>query len=150
VAGTTAAAAAGSSRVQPFALTYPQGGYPTDKPRPQLQFDNLPGYTHGFPPILNYSTIDENQLWGSAMVTGSTVAGTTAAAAAGSSRVQPFALTYPQGGYPTDNRVISPTSNSGKVILIVVAALAILLGWSRSLLGPFPAKCRQVTATGMA
>jgi hypothetical protein len=49
---------------QPFVLTYPQSGYPTDKPRPQLQVDNLSGYTHGFPPILNYPSIDDNQLWG--------------------------------------------------------------------------------------
>jgi hypothetical protein len=49
---------------QPFVLTYPQSGYPTDKPRPQLQVDNLSGYTHGFPPILNYPSIDNNQMWG--------------------------------------------------------------------------------------
>ncbi len=49
---------------QPFVLTYPQSGYPTDKPRPQLQVDNLSGYTTGFPPILNYPTIDDNQMWG--------------------------------------------------------------------------------------
>ncbi len=49
---------------QPFVLTYPQSGYPTDKPRPQLQVDNLSGYTTGWPPILNYPSIDDNQLWG--------------------------------------------------------------------------------------
>jgi len=49
---------------QPFVLTYPQSGYPTDKPRPQLQTDNLSGYTTGFPPILNYPSIDDNQMWG--------------------------------------------------------------------------------------
>jgi hypothetical protein len=49
---------------QPFVLTYPQSGYPTDKPRVQLQVDNLSGYTTGFPPIINYPTIDDNQLWG--------------------------------------------------------------------------------------
>jgi hypothetical protein len=49
---------------QPFVLTYPQSGYPTDKPRPQLQVDNLSGYTTGFPPILNYPSIDDNQMWG--------------------------------------------------------------------------------------
>ncbi len=48
----------------PFVLTYPQSGYPTDKPRPQLQVDNLSGYTNGFPPVLNYPTIDDNQMWG--------------------------------------------------------------------------------------
>jgi len=49
---------------QPFVLTYPQSGYPTDKPRPQLQVDNLSGYTNGFPPVLNYPSIDDNQMWG--------------------------------------------------------------------------------------
>ena len=49
---------------QPYVLTYPQSGYPTDKPRPQLQTDNLSGYTTGFPPILNYPSIDDNQMWG--------------------------------------------------------------------------------------
>ncbi len=49
---------------QPFVLTYPQSGYPTDKPRPVLQVDNLSGFTTGFPPILNYPSIDDNQLWG--------------------------------------------------------------------------------------
>ena len=48
---------------QPFVLTYPQSGYPTDKPRPQLQVDNLSGYTQGFPPILNYPSINDNQMW---------------------------------------------------------------------------------------
>ena len=49
---------------QPYVLTYPQSGYPTDKPRPVLQVDNLSGYTTGFPPILNYPSIDDNQMWG--------------------------------------------------------------------------------------
>ena len=49
---------------QPFVLTYPQNGFPTDKPRPVLQVDNLSGYTTGWPPILNYPSIDDNQLWG--------------------------------------------------------------------------------------
>jgi hypothetical protein len=49
---------------QPFVLTYPQSGYPTDKPRVSVQVDNLSGYTTGFPPILNYPSIDDNQLWG--------------------------------------------------------------------------------------
>jgi len=49
---------------QPFVLTYPQSGYPTDRPRPQLQVDNLSGYTNGYPWILNYPTIDDNQMWG--------------------------------------------------------------------------------------
>jgi hypothetical protein len=52
---------------QPFVLTYPQSGYPTDRPRPQLQVDNLTGFTQGFPPIvglLNYPTVPDYQLWG--------------------------------------------------------------------------------------
>jgi hypothetical protein len=49
---------------QPFVLTYPQSGAPTGMSSPQLQVDNLSGYTNGWPPILNYPSIDENQLWG--------------------------------------------------------------------------------------
>jgi hypothetical protein len=49
---------------QPYVLTYPQSGIPTDVPSPQLQVDNLSGYTYGWPPILNYPSIDVNQLWG--------------------------------------------------------------------------------------
>jgi len=49
---------------QPYVLTYPASGYPTDKPRPVLQVDNLSGYTTGFPPILNYPSIDDDQMWG--------------------------------------------------------------------------------------
>lgn len=47
---------------QPFVLTYPQNGYPTDKPRPELQVDNLTGFTNlgtGDP-----AGVDSNQLWG--------------------------------------------------------------------------------------
>jgi len=39
-------------------------GYPTDKPRPQLQVYNLTGYSTGFPPIVKYPSIDDTQLWG--------------------------------------------------------------------------------------
>ncbi len=49
---------------QPYVLTYPQSGYPTDKPRPVLQVNNLSGFTTGFPPILNYPSINDNQMWG--------------------------------------------------------------------------------------
>ena len=49
---------------QPFVLTYPESGYPTDQPPPQLQVDNLSGYATGNPPILNYPSIDAIQLWG--------------------------------------------------------------------------------------
>ncbi len=47
----------------PFVLTYPQNGYPTDKPRPVLTVTNLTGFTGNFfIPILG--TINDNQLWG--------------------------------------------------------------------------------------
>jgi len=49
---------------QPFVLTYPQSGFPTDRPRPQLQVDNLTGFTTGFPPIVNFPSVNDNQLWG--------------------------------------------------------------------------------------
>jgi len=49
---------------QPFVLNYPMSGYPTDKPRPQLQVYNLTGYSTGFPPIVKYPSIDDTQLWG--------------------------------------------------------------------------------------
>jgi hypothetical protein len=49
---------------QPFVLTYPQSGFPTDKPRPVLEVDNLQGFSHGFPPILNFPSLVDNQLWG--------------------------------------------------------------------------------------
>jgi len=48
----------------PFVLTYPQGGYPTDKPRPQLQVDALTGYSTGFPPVINDSSVEDAQMWG--------------------------------------------------------------------------------------
>jgi hypothetical protein len=48
----------------PFALTYPFAGYPTDTPRPQLQVDYLSGYTRGSPPILIYNSVDDVQIWG--------------------------------------------------------------------------------------
>jgi hypothetical protein len=49
---------------QPYVLTYPSSGYPTDQPRPQLQTDTLTGYSTGFPPIVNYPSIDDSQMWG--------------------------------------------------------------------------------------
>jgi hypothetical protein len=49
---------------QPFVLTYPQNSVPADTPPPQLQVDHLSGSTAGSPPILNYPSIDDNQLWG--------------------------------------------------------------------------------------
>ena len=49
---------------QPFVLTYPQSGYPTDMPRPQLQVDKITGLSQGFPPEPELGTVDGNQLWG--------------------------------------------------------------------------------------
>jgi hypothetical protein len=51
---------------QPYVLTYPQSGYPTDKPRPVLQTDELTGYTQGNPPALDttYPTVPDSQMWG--------------------------------------------------------------------------------------
>ena len=49
---------------QPYVLTYPQSGYPTDKPRPSLQVDNLSGYTTGVPADPNFPSIHDNQMWG--------------------------------------------------------------------------------------
>jgi hypothetical protein len=49
---------------QPYVLTYPSSGYPTDKPRPQLQVDTLSGYSTGYPPVANYPSIDDSQMWG--------------------------------------------------------------------------------------
>ena len=47
----------------PFVLTYPNNGYPTDKPRPQLQVRNLTGFTQpgGIFPVI--SSVNSNQLW---------------------------------------------------------------------------------------
>jgi hypothetical protein len=49
---------------QPFVLTYPGSGYPTDKPRPQLETENLSGFTQGFPPGIELGTVNDSQLWG--------------------------------------------------------------------------------------
>jgi hypothetical protein len=51
---------------QPYVLTYPSSGYPTDSDRPALQTDTLDGYSTGYPPVIatNYPTIDDDQLWG--------------------------------------------------------------------------------------
>jgi len=47
---------------QPFVLTYPGSGYPTDKPRPELYVSNLTGFqgANGFPT----GTINSSQLFG--------------------------------------------------------------------------------------
>jgi hypothetical protein len=49
---------------QPFVLTYPASGYPTNMPRPQLQVDNITGFSQGFPPGPELGTVQDNQLWG--------------------------------------------------------------------------------------
>ena len=47
---------------QPFVLTYPKNGFPTDLPRPQLTVTNLTGFSNGNGgPQLG--TIQSNQLW---------------------------------------------------------------------------------------
>ena len=47
----------------PFVLTYPNNGYPTDMPRPQLVVTNLTGFAQG-PNGPELGTVDVNQLWG--------------------------------------------------------------------------------------
>jgi hypothetical protein len=57
--------ASDTNYTQPFVLTYPDSGYPTDRPRPQLQTDNLQGYTDGeWPFFTNYGTVPDSQMWG--------------------------------------------------------------------------------------
>jgi hypothetical protein len=46
----------------PYVLSYPQSGYPTDQPRPQLQVTTLTGFSNGIGPIVG--NVAENQLWG--------------------------------------------------------------------------------------
>jgi hypothetical protein len=54
---------------QPFVLTYPNAGFPTDRPRPQLVVTNLTGFSQ-FTPItggeggIQVGTVNANQLWG--------------------------------------------------------------------------------------
>ena len=48
----------------PFVLTYPESGYPTNMPRPQLEVDNITGFSNGFPPGPELGTVQNNQLWG--------------------------------------------------------------------------------------
>jgi len=46
----------------PHVLSYPGNGFPTDKPRPQLQVKNLTGFSHGIgTPI---GSVNDTQLWG--------------------------------------------------------------------------------------
>jgi hypothetical protein len=47
----------------PFVLTYPQNGYPTDTPRPQLTTTNLTGFSGSFL-VPELGTVDDSQLWG--------------------------------------------------------------------------------------
>jgi len=48
---------------QPFVLTYPASGFPTDKPRPQLVVDNLTGFSFQIGNIFGTGA-NSNQLWG--------------------------------------------------------------------------------------
>jgi hypothetical protein len=48
---------------EPFVLTYPNDGYPTDMPRPQITVQNLTGFS--FQPGNLFGTgTNDNQLWG--------------------------------------------------------------------------------------
>jgi hypothetical protein len=49
---------------QPFVLTYPSDSYPTDSPRPQLEVENISGFSQGNPPGPELGTVSDNQLWG--------------------------------------------------------------------------------------
>jgi hypothetical protein len=53
---------------QPFVLTYPASGQPTDKPRPQLEVTNITGFSQTSPPFNipgpELGTVNVNQLWG--------------------------------------------------------------------------------------
>jgi hypothetical protein len=49
---------------QPYVLSYPESGYPTNMPRPQLEVDNITGFSQGFPPGPELGTVQDNQLWG--------------------------------------------------------------------------------------
>jgi hypothetical protein len=49
----------------PFVLTYPNNGYPTDKPRPQLTVRNITGFSQGnFPFLPVTASVSSNQLFG--------------------------------------------------------------------------------------
>jgi hypothetical protein len=46
----------------PHVLSYPGNGFPTDRPRPQLQVKNLTGFTQGRG--TQVGSVDDTQLWG--------------------------------------------------------------------------------------
>ena len=48
---------------QPFVLTYPASGFPTDKPRPQLEVSNLTGFSFQIGNLFGTGA-NGNQLWG--------------------------------------------------------------------------------------
>ena len=48
---------------QPFVLTYPGSGFPTDKPRPQLFVSNLTGFSFHVGNLFGTGA-NSNQLWG--------------------------------------------------------------------------------------
>jgi hypothetical protein len=47
----------------PYVLTYPNNGYPTDKPRPQIQVRNLTGFSQPGTVLWVISSVSSNQLW---------------------------------------------------------------------------------------
>ena len=47
---------------QPFVLTYPTNGFPTDKPRPQLTVTNLTGFSN--PSTGDPEGVESLQMWG--------------------------------------------------------------------------------------
>jgi len=48
----------------PYVLTYPANAFPTDKPRPQLQVDNLTGFSQSGNPFFPFiPSVNSNQLW---------------------------------------------------------------------------------------
>ncbi len=47
---------------QPFVMTYPSSGYPTDMPRVQIYTTNLTGFSQGSK--FNPTGVNSNQLWG--------------------------------------------------------------------------------------
>jgi hypothetical protein len=50
----------------PYVMTYPENGYPTDRPRPQLFTRMLNGFSQpgGINPFDPPNTVDDHQLWG--------------------------------------------------------------------------------------
>jgi serine/threonine-protein kinase len=49
---------------QPFVLSYPVNGFPTDLPRPQLEVSQITGSSPGSPAVPELGTVNSTQLWG--------------------------------------------------------------------------------------